>query len=87
MFGIGFTEILVILVIALIAIGPEKLPEIAKALGRAFGEFKKATDDLKKSVDVSTTIEEIKPEVSGTSDTPPPDRDQKDEKKRGRTAG
>jgi Sec-independent protein translocase protein TatA len=37
MFGIGFTEFAIILVIALIAIGPEKLPEIMKVLGKAFG--------------------------------------------------
>ncbi|NOS36261.1 MAG: twin-arginine translocase TatA/TatE family subunit, partial [Deltaproteobacteria bacterium] len=44
MFGIGFTEIVVILVIALIVLGPEKLPELAKALGRAMREFRTATD-------------------------------------------
>jgi Tat protein translocase TatB subunit len=54
MFGIGFTEFAIILVIALIAIGPEKLPEIMKVLGKAFGEFKKATQELKKTVDETT---------------------------------
>ncbi len=50
MFGVGLPEILVVLAIALIFIGPQKLPDIAKALGRAFGEFKKATDDMKNSL-------------------------------------
>ncbi|MFQ5585394.1 MAG: Sec-independent protein translocase protein TatB [Thermodesulfobacteriota bacterium] len=50
MFGIGFTEILVILVIALIVLGPEKLPELAKALGRAMREFRTASDEIRKSV-------------------------------------
>lgn len=54
MFGIGFTELAIILVIALIAIGPEKLPEMMKVLGKAFGEFKKATQELKKTVDETT---------------------------------
>lgn len=52
MFGIGMTEILVILALALIIIGPQKLPELAKTLGKAFGEFKKSVDDLKDSVTI-----------------------------------
>lgn len=54
MFGIGFTEFILILIVALIVLGPEKLPEIAKALGRAYLEFKKAGEELKKSVDEAT---------------------------------
>ncbi|MBI3752843.1 MAG: twin-arginine translocase subunit TatB [Deltaproteobacteria bacterium] len=50
MFGIGISELILIAVIALIVLGPEKLPEIAKALGRAFAEFKKATEEIKNSV-------------------------------------
>lgn len=49
MFGIGMPELLLILAIALIVIGPNKLPDIARALGRGFAEFRKATDDLKRS--------------------------------------
>ena len=49
MFGIGFVEVMVILVIALIVIGPDKLPEIAKTLGKGFADFKRQTDDLKQS--------------------------------------
>jgi sec-independent protein translocase protein TatB len=58
MFGIGFTELVIVLVIALIAIGPEKLPEVMKVLGKAFGEFKKATQDL------SETVEEVKEDIT-----------------------
>lgn len=50
MFGIGVTELIVIFIIALIVIGPQKLPDIAKALGKAFAEFKKATEEIKNSV-------------------------------------
>ncbi len=49
MFGIGFPELLLILALALIVIGPKKLPDIARALGRGLAEFKRATDELKTS--------------------------------------
>lgn len=52
MFGMSFWEILIILGIALIVIGPEKLPKVAKTLGRTLGEFKKATGDFKQSFDL-----------------------------------
>lgn len=58
MFGnFGFTELLVVLVIALIVFGPGKLPDVGKALGKSIGEFKGA---LKKAED--TIKDEIKDE-------------------------
>ena len=59
MFGLGMMEILMILAIALIIVGPQKLPELAKTLGRAMGEFKRSAQDLKRSMDVETTITDI----------------------------
>jgi TatA/E family protein of Tat protein translocase len=53
MFGVGMQEIIVILVVALIVIGPKKLPDLARALGRAIGEFKRAADDLKEDLDIN----------------------------------
>jgi sec-independent protein translocase protein TatA len=50
MFGIGMQELLIILVIALIVVGPKKLPELAKSLGRGFAEFKRTADDFHSSV-------------------------------------
>jgi len=46
MFGIGVPELLVILVVALIVLGPKRLPDVAKALGKGLAEFRKATADL-----------------------------------------
>jgi Tat protein translocase TatB subunit len=54
MFGIGMQELILIAVIALIVVGPKKLPDLAKTLGKGFSEFKKATegitDDLKETL-------------------------------------
>lgn len=61
MFGLGMPEILLILAIALIVIGPKKLPDLAKTLGRAMGEFKKAAQDFKKTIDLESTATSIDP--------------------------
>jgi TatA/E family protein of Tat protein translocase len=54
MFDIGLPELLVIVAIALIVFGPQKLPELAKAFGKAMREFKKATEEIKENFDAET---------------------------------
>lgn len=67
MFGLGMPEILMILAIALIVIGPKKLPDLAKTLGRAMGEFKRSAQDFKQSLDVETTVKDMT-DIEGITD-------------------
>ncbi len=60
MFGIGMPEMLMILAIALIVIGPKKLPELAKSLGRAMREFKRATSEFKETLAVDDDLSDVK---------------------------
>jgi Tat protein translocase TatB subunit len=46
MFGIGLQELLVIMVVALIVLGPKRIPELARALGKGLAEFRRATEDI-----------------------------------------
>src|SRR5262245_63718758 len=59
MFGsIGMPELVIILVIALIIFGPRKLPELGRSLGRSIGEFKKASNELRSTLEEEIRIEE-----------------------------
>jgi Tat protein translocase TatB subunit len=62
MFGIGLPEMIIIMVVALIVVGPSKLPELAKSLGKAFNEFKRMADEVKETFEEEIVKEETPPE-------------------------
>ncbi len=77
MFGpLGGPEIFLILVVALIIFGPRKLPEIGKSMGRMLAEFRKASNDFKRTLEDEVEADKAKPVTPATAaalpDTAPP---------------
>lgn len=60
MFGIGLPELIIIMVVALIVVGPKRLPDLARALGKGMAEFRKATHEIKESLDLDEDFNEVK---------------------------
>lgn len=59
MFGsLGLPEILFILVLALLLFGPKRLPEIGRTIGKGLGEFRRATNDLRRSIETEIAIDD-----------------------------
>src|SRR5215212_8081074 len=59
MFGMSFTEIVIIAILALVLLGPDKLPDAAKTVAKGIRELKKATDDLKSQVDTELRFTDL----------------------------
>ena len=70
MFGIGMPELLLILGLALIVLGPKKLPELAKALGKGMAEFRRATDELKQEFQRMESDVEDSNQIASAQDEP-----------------
>ncbi|MCY3985525.1 MAG: twin-arginine translocase TatA/TatE family subunit [Candidatus Dadabacteria bacterium] len=58
MFGLGTAELLIIMAIALLVLGPQELPKVARTLGRGIRELQRAKDDLKKNIEFEDDGEE-----------------------------
>ncbi len=87
MFGIGFPELVLIVVVALIVFGPEKLPELARTLGKAMGEFRRATDGIKETVtrearkiESEVRVREEADDIKARLSSPPETRPEEDRK-------
>ncbi len=73
MFGsIGMPELLIILTLALIIFGPRKLPELGRSLGKSLGEFKRASNELRNTLDEEIRIEEQRSTTQAAKPQPAP---------------
>ncbi|MGH8621607.1 MAG: Sec-independent protein translocase protein TatB, partial [Burkholderiales bacterium] len=68
MFDIGFSELLVIAIVALIVIGPERLPGVARTLGHLFGRMQRYVNDVKADISREMELEELKKMQSSMED-------------------
>jgi len=71
MFGIGFQEMIIILVVILLVFGPKRLPDLAKSMGKGLAEFKKASEEVRKGIEEAVREEEKAPEPPKGADGPP----------------
>jgi len=73
MFGsLGFPELMLIFLVALVVFGPKRLPDIGRSIGKALGEFKRATNDLKSTLEEEVRIDDQKRMISPPATPPTP---------------
>lgn len=76
MFGLGPTELIVILVIGLLVLGPERIPAVASSLGKAIRSFRRATRDLRDQIDIEDDVrrpfEDLRAALRDEPPPPPP---------------
>ena len=70
--SIGMPELIIIFIIALIIFGPRKLPELGRSLGKSLAEFKKASNELKSTLEEEIRLEEQRSSIEATKATQPP---------------
>jgi len=71
MFGIGMPELLVILVVALVVLGPKRLPELARTLGKAMAEFRRSTTEIMD--ELQTQLDDTRAKRRAPAPTPTPE--------------
>jgi TatA/E family protein of Tat protein translocase len=72
MFDIGFQELVLIFVIALLVFGPKNLPQLGRSLGRAMREFRRASDEFRSTIETNLEINAPDPVPTATPELPPP---------------
>ncbi len=70
--SIGMPELIIILVIALIIFGPRKLPELGRSLGKSLAEFKRASNELKSTLEEEIRLEEQRSTIEASKTAAPP---------------
>jgi TatA/E family protein of Tat protein translocase len=68
MFNIGMPELILILVVALVVLGPKKLPELARSIGKGLAEFKKSTEELKGNLALGDELEGVQKKINDLVD-------------------